>query len=370
MRQNKPPLDLSRLKVWPLTQRKSMTRLDDILVRPESTPEDCSPEVMKWVQSCAKKIAAARQANASVIFMYGAHLIKNGASQILCKMIADGWITHLATNGAGVIHDWEFSFLGRSTESVRDNVATGSFGTWDETGRSIFLALMTGGLRGDGFGTSLGRFISEDGAVFPTLDDLKASILSNPSDPLTSARADLLQAMTKHSIPAGRFKVLHPKKEVSPCCQAYELGVPLTVHPGIGYDIITCHPFFDGGVVGRAGGRDFQRFAGAVEGLDNGVVISAGSAIMAPQVFEKSMSCVNNLRLQEGRSVVHNHSIYVVDLQDGGHWDWTQGEPPKTNPAYYLRFCKSFSRMGAEMQYVCSDHCSFIHHVYHQLQHL
>ncbi len=88
---------------------------------------------------------------------------------------------------------------------------------------------------------------------------------------------------------------------------------------------------------------------------------------MGPQVFEKSLSCVNNLRLQDGRPIVRDHSIFVVDIQEAGNWDWTQGEPPKTNPAYYLRFCKSFSRMGGTMQYVCCDNAAFIHHLYHQL---
>jgi hypothetical protein len=92
-------------------------------------------------------------------------------------------------------------------------------------------------------------------------------------------------------------------------------------------------------------------------------VLSVGSAIMAPQVFEKSLSCVNNLRLQAGRKTVHNHSIYVVDLQDGGNWDWSKGEPPKDNPAYYLRFCKSFSRMGGTMRYAQCDNVTFLHHV-------
>ena len=88
---------------------------------------------------------------------------------------------------------------------------------------------------------------------------------------------------------------------------------------------------------------------------------------MGPQVFEKSLSCVNNLRLQQNRPVVRGHSIYVVDLQDGGNWNWTQGEPPKTNPAYYLRFCKSFSRMGGVMQYVQCDNVLFLHHLVHAL---
>ena len=96
-----------------------------------------------------------------------------------------------------------------------------------------------------------------------------------------------------------------------------------------------------------------------VDRLDGGVVLSVGSAIMGPQVFEKSLSCVNNIRLQSGGEVVKGHSIYVVDLQDGGGWDWSAGEPPKTHPAYYLRFCKSYSRMGGAMHYLQMDNaCS------------
>jgi hypothetical protein len=144
--------------------------------------------------------------------------------------------------------------------------------------------------------------------------------------------------------------------------------VPLTVHPGIGYDIISNHPMFNGGAIGRAAGIDFGLFGRAVEGLDGGVVLSVGSAIMAPQVFEKSLSCVNNLRLQAGRPIVQGHQLYVVDLQDGGNWDWTQGEPPKDNPAYYLRFCKSFSRMGGAMHYLQCDNVVFVHNLLHRLR--
>ncbi len=95
--------------------------------------------------------------------------------------------------------------------------------------------------------------------------------------------------------------------------------------------------------------------------------MSVGSAIMGPQVYENAVSCVNNLRLQSGRQIVHDHTIYVVDLQDGGGWDWTKGEPPKSNPAYYLRFCKSYSRMGGAMHYLQNDNASFIHNLYHAL---
>jgi len=74
---------------------------------------------------------------------------------------------------------------------------------------------------------------------------------------------------------------------------------------------------------------------------------------------------VNNLRLQDNRAIVHGHTIYVVDIQDGGNWNWSAGEPPKDNPAYYLRFCKSFSRMGGAMHYLQMDNVAFLHNLYH-----
>jgi hypothetical protein len=283
-------------------------------------------------------------------------------------MMRAGWITHIATNGAGTIHDWEYAWLGRSTENVAENVATGTFGTWDETGRNIHVALMAGALAGDGYGRSLGRFIHEDGATLPSPADLERELAREPRHPDAPARADALGMMTRHELPAGRFRVEHRWKHASILAQAFRHGIPATVHPGIGYDIIANHPMFTGSVLGRAAEIDFRLFGTALERLDGGVVLSVGSAVMGPQVFEKSLSCVNNLRLQEGRPIVRDHSIFVVDLADGGGWDWSTGEPPKTNPAYYLRFCKSFSRMGGAMQYLQCDNALFTHALYRELR--
>jgi len=362
------PLDLTRLKVFPLDQRKSLTRVEDILLNPDAPPAPVGDEQASAIARCAADIKAARERGAAVMVIYGAHLLRNGTAPILDRLMQSGHITHLATNGAGTIHDWEYAWLGRSTESVRDNVATGTFGTWDETGRNIHLALLAGALQGDGYGVSLGRFIAEDGVTLPTEDELQSLIQSEPGNPLTAARADLLQAILQFQLPTGRIEVRHPNKHASILATAFRHGVPMTVHPGIGYDIITCHPMFSGAAIGRAAAEDFRLFSGSVEQLDGGVVLSIGSAIMGPQVFEKSISCVNNLRIQDGRPIVAGHSIYVVDMQDGGGWDWTVGEPPKTNPAYYLRFCKSYVRMGGSMHYVQSDNAAFVGNLYSELR--
>ena len=109
------------------------------------------------------------------MLIYGAHLLRNGTARILERMMGRGWLTHLATNGAGTIHDWEYAWFGASTESVEMNVASGTFGTWHETATNIHLALMAGALDGLGYGRALGRFILEDGATLPDADELASA---------------------------------------------------------------------------------------------------------------------------------------------------------------------------------------------------
>jgi len=357
------PLDLKRLKVYPLAERKSLSSIEKILVNPQAAPSPVPTATKSLIEQCAQKITETRKRNAAVILLYGAHLIKNGAMTLVIELMKGGWLTHLATNGAGTIHDWELAFLGCTEERVRENVATGTFGTWDETGRFINLALLAGGLRQEGFGRSLGRLIVEDGITLPSTAQLSNLLRDQPEHPLAPARAELLQAMRSHQLPEGRIELNHPWKATSLLANTFRNNTLLTVHPGIGYDIFSNHPIFNGAAIGRATEIDFRQFGGAVEQLDGGVVLSVGSAIMAPQVFEKSLSCVNNLRLQEGRGIVRDHSIFVVDIQDGGNWDWSRGEPPKDNPAYYLRFCKTFARMGGQMQYLQCDNVAFLHHL-------
>src|SRR4051812_13000973 len=109
------PLDLSRLRVFPLAERKSLTRADEILIAPGADPTPVPPAVAARAAECAGRIRAARERGASVMLIYGAHLLRNGAALLLDQMMAQGWLTHLATNGAGTIHDWEYAWFGAST---------------------------------------------------------------------------------------------------------------------------------------------------------------------------------------------------------------------------------------------------------------
>ncbi len=362
-------IDHRRIALKPLSDRQSKFSVDEILVDPDAPAPDPGP-LADSLQRIAEQIRIARQRGAAVMLAYGAHLIKNGLGPTVSRMLEAGWITHLATNGAGTIHDWEYAFQGRSEEDVRANVAQGCFGTWDETGRYIHLAVLTGALQGMGYGEALGKFICEDGCDIPQNNELTSALsawVRNPADaPTMPAYAELLQAMARFAIPPGRCRVEHPYKDASLTAQAYRLRVPLTVHPGIGYDIIHNHHLANGAVIGRGADIDYRVFAEGVLNLDGGVFLSVGSAIMAPQVFEKAMSLANNLRLQQGENIVRPF-IVVNDLSQVD-WDWSKGEPPKDDPAYYLRFCKSFSRMGGEMTYIGGDNRIFLHNLYHILK--
>ena len=347
-------IDRRALRTWPLAERTSELQIEKIAHDPDG-PASPGSGLDPQLHALTDRIVAARRRGASVMLVYGAHLIKNGAGPLVNRLIGQGWVTHVATHGAGIIHDWEFAFAGESSESVRNYAPCGRFGSWEQTGRNINLAAIAAAAEGIGFGEAVGRFIAEDGLTLPDPKVLAEQIASDPGGQLTAGRADLLEAMQAFDIASGRYEVSHPFKRFSVPAACYRCGVPFTVHPGIGYDIFANHPMFHAAAVGRASGTDADIFAHSVLNLDGGVYISVGSAIMSPQVFEKAFSAANNLRQQTGQNFLQDHYIAVVDIQESGDWDWTQGEPPKEHPAYYLRFCKTFHRMGGTVDYLCGD---------------
>lgn len=355
-----PAIDAAKLCVLPLSARRNLLHLSEETNAAAQASPPTEAAVREKIDRLAETMLAARDRQAAIMFTYGAHLIKNGAGPLLNRLIEARLATHLATQGAGVIHDWEFAFQGRSGESVRENAPAGIFGAWEETGRYLNLAAITGAAEGLGFGESIGRMIEEDRLVLPSAEDLRRSIAADPAHALAAAKADLLWTMQTFGLPEGTMRVAHPFKACSvPAC-AFRHGVPFTIHPGIGYDIIVNHPMHHGGAIGRAAGHDARIFAASVDRLEGGVHVSIGSAIMSPQVFEKAFSAANGIRVKEGRKPLSGHHLVIVDLQDGGGWDWSRGEPPRTNPAYYLRFCKSFYRMGGTLEYIRCDNRAFL----------
>jgi hypothetical protein len=350
-----PYLDRRQVKLHPLAERENRVRIEEAAAFPGDRPRQENAELDRTVAEMADEVKRARSAGAPVVIAFGAHTIKNGMGPLLGGLIEAGWVTHLATNGAGIIHDWEFAFQGESSEHVERNVHSGRFGLWEETGFYLNLAIAVGAFEGRGYGESVGALVENEGLTVPTEGELEAAAREVQTDPeRAGAAADLLALMGRLDLEPGRVSVAHPFRRYGLQAAAYRIGVPFTSHPMFGHDIIYCHPANYGAAIGRAAERDFLSFAESISRIDGGVYLSVGSAVMSPMIFEKSFAMAQNLALQAGRRI-ENHRIDVVDLA-GVQWDWSaQGEPSEDDPAYYMRFLKTFSRMGGHMQYVAAD---------------
>lgn len=354
-------LDRSRLSIKKLSERKNKIQIEKDFIPVTQKPGKLSSSAEILIGKTVRRIILARQKRKSVMLTFGAHTIKNGMAPTLIELMEKGWLTHLATNGAGIIHDWEFAFQGKSSEDVRENVESGQFGIWEETGFFINLALIIGAYEGLGYGESVGKMISQEGLLIPDVsflyDKAKGMMKSNPD--LSAAAVDLAGIIERFRLQPGFMEIKHPFKKYSVQSRAYELGIPFTGHPMIGHDIIYNHPMNHGAALGRTATRDYLSFANSVSNLDYGVYMSIGSAVMSPMIFEKALSMAQNIKIQEN-SHIDNHYMIIADLA-GSDWNWQKnGEPPMENPAYFLRYCKTFSRMGGEMDYLTADNRDFL----------
>jgi hypothetical protein len=236
----------------------------------------------------ARHIGEARGQGGEVILMMGAHVLRAGVQRYLIDLMERGLITAVAGNGACAIHDYELALIGATTESVARYIQEGQFGLWEETGRLNDL-IAEAASEGLGLGEALGREIAEGD---------------------------------------------YPRKDISVLAAAWRLGIPFTVHMGIGYDILHEHPNCDGAALGAASYRDFLIFAKVLERLEHGVVMNFGSAIMAPEVFLKALAMVRNVAAQKGEKV-SAFTTLVCDLHDLP-CDYRH-EAAKSSPSYYFR---------------------------------
>jgi hypothetical protein len=361
-----PLFDRNLIAVKPLAARVNKLDIRRDQIDPELYPVTLDASAAGKACRAAAEVRAARARGAPVILAFGAHSIKNGLARVLIRLMRGGWVTHFATNGAGVIHDWEFAYQGQSGEDVKRYCAEGQFGIWEETGAYLNLALAVGAYRGLGYGESVGALVAEDGLPIPGGDELAADIAVGAGTEAggaalarAAAAADLAAVLRRAGVPPGFLRVEHPYKAYGLQAAAYEHRVPFTAHPMFGHDIIYTHPLNCGAAVGRAAERDFLSFTDSVSRLEGGVYLSVGSAVMSPMIFEKALSMSRNVARARGREI-EDFSLHVVDLAPSA-WDWTRdGEPPQDNPAYYLRFCKTFSRMGGRMTYTRADNRSFL----------
>jgi hypothetical protein len=309
--------DRSRLKIRPLGERKNDLGRD-IFIHPDSPYESCQHPALPIL---AERIRAAKEKGSAVILMLGAHVLRRGAGPLLIDLMRRGLVSHIALNGAGAIHDYELALIGQTSESVARYVRTGEFGLWDETG-GINNAAAAGFRDGIGLGEAVGRAIA-----------------------------------------GGKF----PYGETSVLSAGCRLGVPVTVHVGIGQDIVHEHPNFDGAATGAASTTDFLIFAESVRRLEGGVLLNIGTAVMGPEVYLKALTMARNVALQEGRTINH-FTTAVFDLVPLGEKD-LHIEAPKTDPTYYFRPYKTILVRtvsdGGESFYVQGDHRTTVPTLYH-----
>jgi hypothetical protein len=299
--------DRSRLLIKPLGERVNDLEISRWMALSDSAP----PFAHSDLPVIAERLRAARERGAARILMMGAHVLRAGVNRFLIDWLERGVITHIAFNGAAAIHDYELARIGATTESVARYIRSGEFGLWQETGE-LNDVIVEAAAEGLGLGENVGRHIE-----------------------------------------ASNF----PHKNLSVFAAAYRAGVPATVHAGIGYDILHEHPNCNGAAVGASSYRDFLIFARAVENLEGGVMLSFGSAIMAPEVYLKALAMARNVAHQEGRAV-RNFVTGVFDMVPiGGD---IHRELPKTDPGYYFRPHKTILVRtvadGGESFYFCGDH--------------
>jgi len=170
-------LDRFKLCLYPLCKRRNKVRIERDAVAVDAPPRSpLSGSAETVLAETVERIRQARCNDRPVVLAFGAHTIKNGLGPVLIALIERGWVTHLATNGAGIIHDWEFAFQGESSEDVRANVNEGRFGLWAETGFNLNLALILGARDGLGYGEAIGRLITEEEHVIPAHSTLVADV--------------------------------------------------------------------------------------------------------------------------------------------------------------------------------------------------
>ncbi|MDA7951713.1 MAG: hypothetical protein MPJ24_09525 [Pirellulaceae bacterium] len=284
------------------------------------TPENCLPLTTEGQKQYnhpdfsefVRLIIKARTEGHPVVFMMGAHLIKLGLSRFLIDLMEKGFITHLATNGAGIIHDFELALGEGTSENVAHWIQKGQFGLWKETSQ-LNEVIQIAAERGEGLGEGVGRFIAEQNL---------------------------------------------PRADLSLAAAGYRLGIPVTSHVSIGSDIIHSHANCCGASLGQASYTDFLIFTQTISELEGGVYLNVGSAVTGPEVYLKSLSMVRNRARQRGESICHfTTAVFdLVSLPKG----YREGPPSKDHPMYYYRPWKTILVRtvadGGQSYYFCGDH--------------
>ena len=274
-------------------------------------PLEAVPVMDDSLLTVAKRIHQAKKNGSPIILMMGAHVLRAGVQRYLIDLMERGYLSCMVMNGACTIHDYEFSLIGQTTESVSKYIREGQFGLWKETGQINEIANQAA-RQNMGLGEAIGKAIWEQ--------DFQ-------------------------------------HKEFSIFAAGYRLKVLQTVHVGIGYDITHEHPNCDGAAYGATSYTDFLRFAHLLESLAGGVVMNFGSAVMGPEVFLKALSMARNVAKKKGKAIAGFDTL-VCDLKPLPAS--TDREADKSGPEYYFRPWKTLLVRtlgpGGKSHYVQGDH--------------
>ena len=252
-------IDLSNVETISIRRRKSKVRVSDFAKVVGSNPSfrkfvDSLPRILvaEDLRNLAGDIHRSRRTKKPVIVLMGAHVIKVGLSPVLIDLVKRKVVTAIGMNGAGVIHDVETAMWGKTSEDVSENILDGTFGMSKETGDFINETLLKAYYEGNvGFGEAMG----------------------------------------------GRLNAVRARyRKVSILATCYRLSVPVTVHVGIGADIVHQQPTMSGSATGELSFRDFKVLCNVVKNLrGGGVVMNFGSAVILPEVFLKALTVARNL---------------------------------------------------------------------------
>lgn len=306
-------MDFSKVRTYPIAQRKNLVTLKDLISPDKPRP----PFESSDLRELAERIVDARRNGRPVLWMMGAHVIKCGLSPIIIDLMKRGIITHVASNGAVAIHDFEIALIGETSEDVATSIEDGTFGMAEETGLLMNLAVQHGVRDGLGYGESLGRMVAED----------------------------------------DRFKF----REYSVLYHAYSLGIPFTVHAALGTDIIHQHPRCSFAILGEASQTDFKTYTTAVSQLEGGVFLNFGSAVIGPEVFLKALSIARNLGFKIEKFTTANFDLKPIA-------DYRRSRSPD-EPDYYYRPLKNIvirpPSMGGKGFHITGDHVITIPNLHH-----
>lgn len=248
--------DLAGVRTYPLASRTSKARAEDF-ARPvergctfkawfDSLPGILGAQDLRRV---VRALVEARMRRSGIVWGLGAHVIKTGVSPVLIDLMHRGWVSAVALNGAGIIHDFEIAVSGATSENVDESLGPGRFGMAEETAILLNDAIRHGAERGYGLGQAVAAFLAD-------------------RDP--------------------------PHADRSLAVAAHRLGIPITVHVAIGTDIIHMHPAASGAAIGETSLRDFRYFTSCVARLTGGAYLNCGSAVVLPEVFLKAVALARN----------------------------------------------------------------------------